>query len=125
MPFTFFLQHFARRLARFAGCSLTAAVLSIGFAAAALADSADGTITRIDESDNSLTLNNGRLYKLPGEFDYSNFRVGQKVSVFYDTDPSGSYITDIEVQGKPAADTDPAENNETVNNNGEADDSER
>jgi len=108
MPFALFLLPFARRAARFAGITAIAAFLCAGLSAAALADSADGTITRLDENDNTVTLDNGKVYKLPGEFDYSDFHVGQKVSLFYDSDPSGSYVTDIEVQGAQAADTEPA-----------------
>lgn len=97
--------------AQFAGALWLGAVLAAGFAAPALADSADGTIQKIDAGDNSLTLSNGKIYKLPGEFDYSGFHAGQKVTVFFDTDPSGSYISDIELQGAKAADTEtPAAN---------------
>lgn len=99
------------RPAQFASALCLGAVLAAGFAAPALADSADGTIQKIDAGDNSLTLSNGKIYKLPGEFDYSGFHAGQKVTVFFDTDPSGSYISDIELQGAKAADTEtPAAN---------------
>lgn len=108
MPMT---PAFIRKLRRFAGSALIAAALAAGFAAPAAADSADGVIARIDANDSSLTLDNGKTYKLPGEFDYSGFRPGQKVTVFYDSDPSGSYISDIEVQGAKAADTDGAMDN--------------
>jgi len=96
-----------------AAAGLSAALTAAALTSAALADSADGTITKIDPDSSSLTLSNGRTYKLPGEFDYSGFHPGQKVSVFYDRDPSGTYVTDIEVQGANAADTQtPADDNE-------------
>jgi|GEM_PF-1037750 len=99
--------------ARFARLSLLTAMLGGWLVLPAPADSIDGTIAKIDENSNTLIMSNGKSYKLPGEFDYSGFRPGQKVTVFYDTDPSGSYVTDVEVDGAKAADTEtPADDNE-------------
>lgn len=62
----------------------------------ALADSVEGVIETINATDNTLLLTNGKIYKLPGEFDYSAIQTGMRVLVFYDADPSGRYVTDIE-----------------------------
>lgn len=114
MPFKIFsfchIRSFSnrRRLARIAAAALAACI-----AAPAFADNIDGTITKIDAAKNTVTLNNGKTYNLPGEVDYSGFHVGQKVSVFYDTDPSGSYITDIESQDGSDAAADGGEDDDT------------
>jgi len=73
--------------------SILAAIL---LPAAALADSTQGMIESIDAGANTLMLTDGKTYKLPGEFDYSVIRAGMHVLVFYDTDASGRYVTDIE-----------------------------
>lgn len=62
----------------------------------ALANNAEGIIKSVDEAANTLTLNDGVVYKLPGEFDYSAIHEGMRVLLFYDTDNSGRYVTDIE-----------------------------
>jgi len=62
----------------------------------ALADSAEGTIETIDTAANTLILTDGKIYSLPGEFDYSVIKTGMRVLLFYDVDGSGRYVTDIE-----------------------------
>jgi len=124
MPFMPVLKNAAaRNIGRFIRAGAAAAGLSAALATAALAGTADGTITKIDETANSLTLSNGKTYKLPGEFNYSGFHAGQKVTVFYDTDPSGAYVNDIEVQGANAADTEtPSDDDEGDGLKGEGED---
>ncbi|EJF90519.1 DUF1344 domain-containing protein [Bartonella tamiae] len=62
------------------------------------ADDAEGTITAIDQNTDTIFLDNGISYKLPGEFDYSVLNMGMKVIVFYDAQGDNRYITDIEPQ---------------------------
>jgi len=73
--------------------SITATFLLSG---TALADSTEGTIQAIDMTENTLILSDGKIYRLPGEFDYSVIKAGVRVLLFYDSDRSGRYVTDIE-----------------------------
>lgn len=68
------------------------------FPALAFADDVKGTITVIDQDNNTIELDNGKTYSLPGEFDYSVLNEGMKVIVFYDTEGNNRYVTDIEPQ---------------------------
>lgn len=68
------------------------------FPALANADDAEGTITAIDQTANTIVLDNGKTYNLPGEFDYSVLNEGMKVIVFYDAQGNNRYVTDIEPQ---------------------------
>ena len=73
---------------------------AILFPLSALADSAQGTITAIDPSANTMQLNDGKSYNLPGEFDFSVIHSGMNVTVFYDVDGANRYVTDIEPEGE-------------------------
>jgi hypothetical protein len=66
------------------------------FASIALADDAEGKITKIDEETESITLDNGKSYRLPGEFDYSAIEKGMKVIVTYDLVDNVRYISNID-----------------------------
>lgn len=68
------------------------------YPAFAFADDVKGTIIAIDESNNTIELDNGQTYDLPGEFDYSVLNEGMKVIVFYDKEGNNRYVTDIEPQ---------------------------
>jgi hypothetical protein len=69
-----------------------ASLLPVG----ALADDAQGTITKIDEDNFTITLDDGKVYKLPGEFDLSVIEQGMKVSLMFDVVNKERFITDIE-----------------------------
>ena len=62
----------------------------------ALADEATGKIVSIDEGAQSLKLDDGNVYKLPGEFDYSVITKDMKVLVVYDLSGKDKIVTDIE-----------------------------
>jgi uncharacterized protein (AIM24 family) len=66
------------------------------FSTIAMADDVQGKITRIDEDNNTITLEDGKVYKLPGEFDYSAISEGMKVAVSFDVVDQDRFITDIE-----------------------------
>ena len=66
------------------------------FAGAALADDAEGKITKINEDAESITLDNGKDYRLPGEFDYSAIEKGMKVIITYDLVDNVRYISNID-----------------------------
>jgi hypothetical protein len=62
----------------------------------AQADEATGIIVSIDESNQSLKLDDGNTYKLPGEFDYTVIAPDMKVMVVYDVSGEDKIVTDIE-----------------------------
>ncbi len=62
----------------------------------ALADEATGKIVSIDEGTQTLKLDDGNVYKLPGEFDYSVITKDMKVLVVYDLSGKDKIVTDIE-----------------------------
>ncbi|MDM7850360.1 DUF1344 domain-containing protein [Pseudochrobactrum kiredjianiae] len=66
------------------------------FAGTALADDAEGKITKINEDAESITLDNGKDYRLPGEFDYSAIEKGMKVIITYDLVDNVRYISNID-----------------------------
>lgn len=65
------------------------------FAGTALADDAEGKITNINEDTETITLDNGKEYHLPGEFDYSAIEQGMKVIVTFDLVDNIRYISNI------------------------------
>ena len=62
----------------------------------AQADEAEGTIVSVDEGTQSLKLDDGNTYKLPGEFDYTVIAPDMKVTVIYDVNGEEKLVTDIE-----------------------------
>jgi len=60
------------------------------FSTVAMADDAEGKITGINKDSETITLDDGQTYKLPGEFDY------MKVLIIYDMVDSTRFITDIQ-----------------------------
>jgi Protein of unknown function (DUF1344) len=62
----------------------------------AQADEAEGKIVSIDEGNQSLKLDDGNTYKLPGEFDYTVIAQDMKVTVIYDVNGEEKLVTDIE-----------------------------
>lgn len=75
----------------FAG-ALAALIL---FAAAAFAANDEGRISRIDAEDQTITLDNGNTYQLPGEFDIDAIAEGMEVVVAYDDVGGVRQITDL------------------------------
>ncbi len=70
--------------------------LLFGLSHTAIADDATGKIVSVDENDQSLKLDDGNVYKLPGEFDYSVIAPDMKVMVVYDISGEDKIVTDIE-----------------------------
>ncbi len=66
------------------------------FPVGALADDAQGKITNIDADNSTITLDDGKVYKLPGEFDLSVIEEGMKVTLMFDVVDKERFITDIE-----------------------------
>lgn len=71
-------------------------VIASLFSTVAMADDAEGKITSINKDNETLTLDDGQTYKLPGEFDYSAINQGMKVIIIYDVADNTRFVTDIQ-----------------------------
>ena len=74
--------------------ALAAALL---FSTAAFAAEAEGTITTVDTDNLTITLENGKSYKLPGEFDVDAVKQGMHALIAYDKVGDENMITDMEL----------------------------
>jgi hypothetical protein len=63
----------------------------------AQADEATGKIVAIDEDNQSVKLDDGNVYKLPGEFDYSVISKDMKVVLVFDVNGEEKLVTDVEL----------------------------
>ncbi|MEP9397067.1 DUF1344 domain-containing protein [Mesorhizobium sp. KR2-14] len=72
-----------------------AAVMMIS--SAAFAAEAEGKIKVIDREKLTITLDNGKSYKLPGEFDVDALQEGMDVLLAYDQVNGVNMITDMEL----------------------------
>lgn len=64
---------------------------------AAFADDAEGEITKIDAAKLTITLNDGKSYKLPGEFDVSTLKEGMDIVLSYDVVDGQNMIADMQI----------------------------
>jgi len=69
---------------------------AIILASSAYADNVEGSIQKIDQQEGVIHLNDGNLYKLPGEFDYSSISEGLNVVLTYDVDGEERRVSDVE-----------------------------
>src|SRR5262245_17873707 len=74
-----------------------AIVATFAFGSAAFAAEAEGQIKKIDTDKLTITLDNGKSYKLPGEFDVSSLKEGMEVLIAYDQVGGENLITDMEL----------------------------
>ena len=65
------------------------------FAGPAVAADDEGTIARINVEEQTITLDNGNTYKLPGEFNTEALAEGTEVVIAYDTVEGVKQVTDI------------------------------
>lgn len=72
-----------------------AAVLLI--ATSAFAAEAEGRIKTIDRDNSTITLDDGKSYKLPGEFDVDQLKEGMDILLAYDKVGGENLITDMEL----------------------------
>jgi hypothetical protein len=72
-----------------------AAVLMIS--SAALAAEAEGQIEAIDRDNLTITLDDGKSYKLPGEFDVDAIKEGMDILLAYDEISGENLITDMQL----------------------------
>ena len=73
-----------------------AALLLSTLAFPALAADTEGTITKVDQQDMTITLEDGSTYKLPAEIDVSALSDGMEVVIAYQVSEGGEkQITDM------------------------------
>ncbi|PSJ62518.1 DUF1344 domain-containing protein [Kumtagia ephedrae] len=63
----------------------------------ALAAEAEGQIRSIDTEALTITLDDGKSYKLPGEFDLDSIKEGMEVLLAYDEIDGQNLITDMQL----------------------------
>jgi outer membrane lipoprotein SlyB len=56
---------------------------------AAVADEAHGSITSVDPTTMTVTLDDGNTYALPADVDAASLQIGEKVKIEYSKDASG------------------------------------
>ncbi len=71
-------------------------IIASMFSSVAMADDAEGRITSINEDSDTITLDDGKKYRLPGEFDYSAIEKGMSVLIIYDLVDNVRFVTDIQ-----------------------------
>ena len=76
---------------------LAAFVATFALSGAALAAEAEGQIKKIDADNQTITLDNGTSYKLPGEFDVAALKEGMEILIAYDQVGGENLITDMEL----------------------------
>ncbi|PWJ85439.1 uncharacterized protein DUF1344 [Pseudaminobacter salicylatoxidans] len=75
--------------------AFAAAIVTIS--SVAYAAEAEGKIKSIDHEKLTITLDNGKSYKLPGEFDVDALQEGMEVLLAYDQIDGVNTITDMEL----------------------------
>ena len=76
---------------------LAALIAAVAFGGTALAAEAEGQIQSIDKDSSTITLDDGKSYKLPGEFDVEALKEGMDILIAYDTVAGENLITDMEL----------------------------
>ena len=69
-----------------------AAALLAASSLTVLAAEATGTISSIDVTGGTVTLDNGKVYLLPTTVAFADFKVGQKVNITFDALPPGDLV---------------------------------
>ena len=69
---------------------------------AALADQTEGIIKKVDKETMTMTLDDGKAYKLNGEMDVDSLKPGMDVVIAYDVNDGQNIVTDMEL---PDSDT--------------------
>ncbi|MCB1407402.1 MAG: DUF1344 domain-containing protein [Rhodobacteraceae bacterium] len=63
----------------------------------AMAEVTGGTITKVDAESLTITLDDGSVYKLNNEFDFSALKAGQEVQIAYDEVNGENVVTDMDI----------------------------
>lgn len=76
---------------------LGALAAAVVFSGAAFAAETEGLIKSIDKENSTITLDDGKSYKLPGEFDASSLKEGMDIVLAYDKVDGQNLITDMQL----------------------------
>lgn len=76
---------------------IAAIIATFALSGAAFAAEAEGHIKKIDVDALTITLDNGKSYKLPGEFDMTALKEGMEVLIAYDQIGGENLITDMQL----------------------------
>jgi Cu/Ag efflux protein CusF len=76
---------------------LVAAFAALTISTAAFAAEAEGQIKKIDADKQIITLDDGKSYKLPGEFDVATLNEGMDIVIAYDKVNGENLITDMQI----------------------------
>ena len=76
---------------------LVAVAVAILASTAAHAAEAEGLIRKIDVENSTITLDDGKSYKLPGEFDADSLKEGMDIVLAYDKVDGENLITDMQL----------------------------
>ncbi len=76
---------------------ISAVCVAFLMTSAAFAAEAEGKIKSIDTDNLTITLEDGKAYKLPGEFDMESIKEGMEVLLAYDTIEGQNLITDMQL----------------------------
>ncbi|MET3793066.1 DUF1344 domain-containing protein [Aquamicrobium terrae] len=82
------------RIGRIVAGAATAVLL---LSTAAFAEQAEGLIQKIDKEAMTLTLDDGKSYKLNAEMDVDALQVGMDIVIAYDVTNGENVITDMQV----------------------------
>lgn len=77
--------------------SFIAVFAAFSFATAAHAAEAEGQIRDIDTDSLTITLQDGKSYKLPGEFDVTALKEGMEIILAYEEVDGQNLITDMQL----------------------------
>jgi hypothetical protein len=77
--------------------SLSALAILAMLSTAAIAAEAEGQIRSIDHDNQTITLDDGKSYKLPGEVDINALSEGMEILIAYDTVGGENLIMDMQL----------------------------
>ena len=80
--------------------ALALSVLLMTFPALAYADSDDdqGVIQSVDKDHGTITLDNGKVYNTPSEFNFEGLQAGVKVIIYYSTTNGKRIVDDLQTE---------------------------
>lgn len=71
------------------------AVLSLSNLSAFAAETTEGLIKAVNAEKGTITLDDGKSYKMPGEFDVASLEVGADIVIAYDEVNGERLVTDM------------------------------
>ena len=77
--------------------TLFAAIAALTVSTAAFAAEAEGKVKKLDPETQTITLDDGKSYKLPGEFDIATLHEGMDILLAYDKVNGENLITDMQL----------------------------